>query len=120
MNDLIRSIKAARCARENGFTFIEMLVVIGVLALMASIVILNILGFTNRGATAACQTDLKSVQTAVIAYYNDHGNSYPTSGGSAPGGVVMGDLAPVYLHTAPTTTGAVTIDALGTTSATNC
>ena len=85
---------------QRGFTLIELLVVIAVLAILAAIVIFNVVGVANRGKTSACNTDLKSVQTAVDAYNNDTG-SYPTAGGAA-GTVISGDVTPAYLHTYPT------------------
>ena len=105
---------------QRGFTLIELLVVISVLAVLATIVILNVAGVGGKGSSSACQTDLKSVQTAVMAYYYDNGHAYPTSNGAVPGAVVMSDIVPVYLHTTPTNTGAVSLDANGTTSAANC
>ena len=72
---------------------IELLVVIAVLAILAAIVIFNVVGVSNRGKSSACDTDSKSVQTASDAYYNDHNKVYPA---------VIGDLVPAYLHTLPT------------------
>jgi prepilin-type N-terminal cleavage/methylation domain-containing protein len=105
---------------EAGFTLIELLVVISVLAILASIVVLNVAGVGGRGGMASCQTDLKSIQTAVTAYYSDHGSVYPTAGGTVPGTVDMTNLVPVYLHSTPSTTGAVQLDANGTATSANC
>jgi prepilin-type N-terminal cleavage/methylation domain-containing protein len=100
---------------ERGFTLIEILVVVAMLAVLAAIVILNLSAFVGRGKAAACETDLASVQTAVDAYYNENG-AYPWSGASTtfPG------IVPTFLHTAPTTTGAVTIDSSGNAAAADC
>ncbi len=105
---------------EAGFTLIELLVVISVLAILASIVVLNVTGVGGRGQTASCQTDLKSVQTAVTAYYSDHASVYPTAGGAVPGTVDMTMLVPTYLHSTPSSTGAVQLDANGTATSPNC
>jgi general secretion pathway protein G len=61
-------------AAEQGFTLIELLIVIAVLGILAAIVIFNVTGVTNKGDTAKCNTDLKTVQTASDAYFNDHGS----------------------------------------------
>jgi general secretion pathway protein G len=105
---------------EAGFTLIELLVVISVLAILASIVVLNVTGVGGRGQVASCQTDLKSVQTAVTAYYSDHGQLYPTTGGTVPGTVDMTNLVPAYLHSTPSSTGAVQLDANGTATSASC
>ena len=96
---------------EGGFTLIELLIVIVVLGILAAIVIFSLTGVTGQSAVAACNTDAKSVQTAVQAY-----ESNPPTGvaaGTAPTSVAA--LVPAYLHSAPTaTTGtsgyAVSID----------
>lgn len=110
----------SRRAGERGFTLIELLVVIAVLAVLAGVVVLNVAGVGSRGQSVSCQGDLKSVQTAVIAYYNDHNLTYPTGDGTIPGTVVMDDIVPAYLHTAPTSTGAVQLDVNATATAANC
>lgn len=115
-----RRVFRRRRHAQAGLTLIELLVVIAVLGILAAVVVLNVSGVGGRGSTASCQTDLKSVQTAVIAYYSDNGSLYPTAGGTAPGTVIMGDLVPAYLHTAPTSTGDVQLDVNGTATAANC
>lgn len=101
-----RMTPARRRTAQQGFTLIELLVVIAVLAILAGIVIFNVTGVANRGSTAACQTDLKTIQTASDAYKNDNG-SYPAN---------VGVLVPTYLHTAPTDVGSIGWDANGTVS----
>lgn len=100
---------ARRRNGQHGFTLIELLVVIAVLAVLAGIVIFNVTGVTNRGNLAACQTDLKSVQTASDAFFNDNA-AYPAT---------VGALVPAYLHTAPTDLGTVTWTA-GTVTSSLC
>ena len=92
--------------RGRGFTLIELLVVIAVLAILAAIVIFNVLGVTNRGSSSACVTDKATVQTAVDAYYNDNSQTYPTAGTSPNFTVNYDDLlnppkGNPYLHTKP-------------------
>jgi len=100
MEPMYNRVARRRRPGQRGFTLIELLVVIAVLAILAAIVIFNVVGVTNRGSQSACQTDEKSIQTAVDAYYNDNSKTYPTAGGGA-GTVVQGDLVTTYLHTWP-------------------
>ena len=112
MDSLYNRVARKRHSGQGGFTLIELLVVIAVLAILAAIVIFNVTGVTNRGTTSACQTDLKSVQTASDAYYNDQNpHKYPAS---------LDALVPTYLHTKPGDLGTVTWDANGTVTSDQC
>lgn len=67
-----------RAARENekGFTLIELLIVIVILGILAGIVVFSVQFIQSRGQTAACQTDVKQLQSAAEAYYAQH-SAYP-------------------------------------------
>jgi len=80
---------------EDGFTLIELLIVIVVLGILAAIVIFSLTGVTGQSQVAACNTDAKSVQTAVQAYETQNSGTAPT---------LMSQLVGTYLHTAPTAT----------------
>jgi prepilin-type N-terminal cleavage/methylation domain-containing protein len=127
MDNLFNRVSRRRRRGEGGFTLIELLVVIAVLAVLATIVIFNVAGVANRGRSSACATDLKSIQTASDAYYNDSATGlYPigVAGGAAPGLVNPGLLAGTYIHATALTieanTGAVNLDLNGTATANNC
>lgn len=108
MDEVFIRVARRRRRGQSGFTLIELLVVIAVLAVLAAIVIFNVAGVANKGQVAACQTDLRSVQTAVDEYYNDNNQTYPTSGG----GVDLNALVSHhYLHSVPTDIGTTTLDA---------
>lgn len=86
---------------QSGFTLIELLVVIAVLAILAGIVIFNVVGVTNKGTNASACTDQKSVQTAIDAAL-ENGSTF------AAGPVTAGEwatLVPQYLHTGPAGSG---------------
>jgi prepilin-type N-terminal cleavage/methylation domain-containing protein len=118
MDNVYNRVSRRRRKGQGGFTLIELLVVIAVLAILAGIVIFNITGVANKGKTSACQTDLKSVQTAVDAYYNDHGSVYPASPLDLTAG---GPIVPTYLHTTPTSVGVVTVNgATGAVTSDQC
>src|SRR3954454_17925339 len=69
-----RMIERAR--EEGGFTLIELMIVIVILGILAGIVLFAVGGITDRGTTAACKTDVSTIQTGVEAYYAKNG-SYP-------------------------------------------
>ena len=67
-------------ARDNqsGFTLIELLIVIVILGVLAAVVVFSVQGITDRGNTAACKSNVATINTAVEAYYAKN-SSYPTS-----------------------------------------
>ncbi len=53
---------------QQAFTLIEVLVVVAVLGIIATIVVMNIASFSARGTVDAANTEAHQVQTALIAY----------------------------------------------------
>jgi prepilin-type N-terminal cleavage/methylation domain-containing protein len=122
MMDNLYNRVARRRRGEGGFTLIELLVVIAILAILAFIVIFNVTGVTNRGNSAACQTDVKTAQTAVDAFLNDNGTTvaltkvFPgaaaapaditdgtEAGSTTPTNTFWANLVPNYIHSVPKT-----------------
>jgi prepilin-type N-terminal cleavage/methylation domain-containing protein len=69
-----RMIERAR--NEEGFTLIELMIVIVILGVLAGIVLFAVGGITDRGTSAACKTDVSTIETGVEAYFAKVG-SYP-------------------------------------------
>jgi general secretion pathway protein G len=63
---------------EGGFTLIELLIVIVILAILAAIVVFAVQNLSGQSAKAACQSDYKTVETALEAYKAQTG-TYPTT-----------------------------------------
>lgn len=59
---------------ESGFTLIELLIVIVVLAILAAVVIFALGGVTGQSAISACNSDVKTVETAIQAYQTQNGS----------------------------------------------
>jgi len=55
--------------RQDGFTLVELLVVIVILGILASIVVFAVGNLTDRGQIAACDADKKAVATAEESYF---------------------------------------------------
>jgi prepilin-type N-terminal cleavage/methylation domain-containing protein len=64
----IRREKAAGTRDDSGFTLIELLIVIVVMGILAAVVIFALGGVSAKTQVAACNTDAKSVVTAVTAF----------------------------------------------------
>ena len=66
---------------EKGFTLVEILIVLAVLAIMAAVVIPNVTGFLGRGKERAFDSDRRTLQAAVDAWRTDigrrSGNPHP-------------------------------------------
>lgn len=69
---MLQRLRAAR-KNQNGFTLTELLIVIVILGVLAGIVVFAVAGITERGTTAACQADVRTVQTAVEAFKAETG-----------------------------------------------
>lgn len=70
--------KASRHARPEGITFIEVLVVMIILALIAGIVGTSLLGEAEKAKVNATKIQIHSLESA-LALYRLHNSTYPTS-----------------------------------------
>ena len=53
---------------NDGFTLIELLIVIAVLGILAAVVVFSLGGVATSASVAACQSDVKTIETAIAAY----------------------------------------------------
>jgi general secretion pathway protein G len=85
--------KSAGRAAERGFTLVEMLVVIAIIALIMSLVGPRVLGFLGDSKTKAAKIQIQSIEQALDLYALDTGQ-YPSSSEGLevlmqrPGGVI--------------------------------
>lgn len=63
---------------EAGFTLIEILVVVFIIGLLATIVGVNVIGQSDKARVTKAQADLKQLEQALHLYKLDNG-IYPTS-----------------------------------------
>jgi general secretion pathway protein G len=68
---------------ESGFTLIELMVVILIIGLLATIVVQNLRGATDKAKRIKAEADISSFKTALDRYYLDNG-SYPTTDQGLP------------------------------------
>jgi type II secretion system protein G len=64
--------------KDKGFTLVELLIVIVILGILATVTVFAVSGITNRGKATACNADKKTLLTAIESYAADNGN-YPAS-----------------------------------------
>jgi len=66
-----------RNKKEKGFTLLELLVVIGIIGLLASILVINLTSARRRARDTKRVADIRNIQTATEDYYGKNGK-YPT------------------------------------------
>jgi len=64
--------------REAGLTLIEMIVVLAIIALVAALIVPNIIGRPDQARVTVAKTDLRTISAALKMYRLDNG-SYPTA-----------------------------------------
>ncbi|MEW6154325.1 MAG: prepilin-type N-terminal cleavage/methylation domain-containing protein [Actinomycetota bacterium] len=82
---MIKRIVAKR--DQQGFTLIEMLVVIVILGILAAIVVFAVSGLGDRGQGAACDTDFNTLVTAEEANFAMNG-AYTTEANLVANGLL--------------------------------
>lgn len=65
---------APRKRHDDGFTLIEVLIVIVVLGVLSTLVVFSVRGITDRGQSTACNQDARILATAVEAYFTQEGD----------------------------------------------
>lgn len=75
-----------------GFTLLELLVVLGILALLAAVATPSVMGYLGRAKTETARTQISAISTALELYALDNGGYPPAAVGlsglvQAPAGV---------------------------------
>ncbi|MEL6891013.1 MAG: prepilin-type N-terminal cleavage/methylation domain-containing protein [Actinomycetota bacterium] len=101
--------------QDKGFTLVELLIVIVILGILATVTVFAVRGITDRGQDNACDVEKRAIETAIEAYYVDQDQTNPAA---------LSDLVPGYLKENPsarwTFTAGVSGAAPTITGAGNC
>jgi prepilin-type N-terminal cleavage/methylation domain-containing protein len=66
--------------KNNGFTLIEMLVVIAIISILTGAILLNLHSTQAKATDATRKIDMRQIKTALELYYFDHAGTYPITG----------------------------------------
>lgn len=72
-------LPSAPAARRRGFTLVELLVVISIIAVLASLILPGVVNSRRAARRAQCLNNLKQLGIAFVDYYTTH-NAFPASG----------------------------------------
>ncbi|HMP90585.1 MAG TPA: prepilin-type N-terminal cleavage/methylation domain-containing protein [Kiritimatiellia bacterium] len=67
---------------QQGFTLVELLVTIAIIAILAGILLPAVIGAFKKAAEAQARSEVKSIETAVRAYVNEY-SRFPEGNGQA-------------------------------------
>jgi prepilin-type N-terminal cleavage/methylation domain-containing protein len=72
---------------DKGFTLVELLIVIVILGILATVTVFAVRGITDQGKTSTCKADSKTLQTAYEAFQAQYGGgNIPIAPAAVPAG----------------------------------
>ncbi len=80
--------------QDKGFTLVELLIVIVILGILATVTVFAVRGITDKGQDNACGVEARTLDTAVEAYYAN----------TQTDALAVTDLVPTYLKDLPNAT----------------
>jgi len=84
-------------AKNKGFTILEILVVLAVLAILIGMAVPRIKGMQEQANIAKVKSELKTIQTAIESYYINKNNIYPDSSNNITKDILADDTIPQIL-----------------------
>jgi general secretion pathway protein G len=88
-------------SRELGFTLVELMVVVAIIALLAAIIIPNYVHARAQAAVSESEANLKQIATSLELYYGDN-QAYPPTGGGQVNPALFGGATNPYMTSTPT------------------
>ena len=61
--------------QDKGFTLVELLIVIVILGILATVTVFAVRGITDQGQVSACSADQKTLETAAETWFAQYGGT---------------------------------------------
>jgi general secretion pathway protein G len=85
---------------KKGFTLVELLVVVGIIGILATLLMANFIGVRQRARDAQRKSDIRQIQSALELYRSDIG-SYPASVPACGSALTGGTPVNTYMQRVP-------------------
>src|SRR3990172_10027955 len=79
-------VRKSRCSRQRGFTLVELLVVVAIIAILVSVGAVSYSTAQRNARNAQRASDLNKIALALEEFYSDHGFYPSTRNGNNPNG----------------------------------
>lgn len=86
--------------RKRGFTLVELLIVVGIIGILATLLMANFIGVRQRARDAQRKSDIRQIQSALEFYRSDLG-TYPASLSSCGNSLTGGSPVNTYMQKLP-------------------
>ena len=99
-------LQKLRCNNSQGFTLIELMIVIAIIGILAAIAIPNFISYRDKAYCSAAETDVDSVMGAIADYFSDPLNMTVSIGspGMPTSGTDLSNANTYTINTAGTNT----------------
>ncbi len=94
-NEIVKKSRQ-NSANKNGFTLVELLIVIAIIGILAAIAVPLFLGERTKAARTEAQTNLTSLRLVLEQYYAENGCYYKSSGSCANGTLTLSQIKSTY------------------------
>jgi prepilin-type N-terminal cleavage/methylation domain-containing protein len=87
--------------QDQGFTLVELLIVIVILGILATVTVFAVRGITTQGQDSACAADQKTLEVAAEAYFAQRGGTTIPNASAAEIAAQAALVPPVTITASP-------------------